>query len=43
MKEISRQMAVLAAIALRTAGYASRWLTKSQTSMAISTPKCMVA
>ncbi len=36
-------MAVLAAIALRTAGYASRCLTKSQTSMAISPPQCMVA
>jgi hypothetical protein len=43
MNETSRQMAVLAAIALRTAGYAPRCLTKSQNSMAISTPKCIVA
>ena len=36
-------MAVLAAIALRIGGYASRCLTNSHTSIAISTPKCMVA
>ena len=36
-------MAVLAAIAFRTAGYASRCLTKSQISIAISRPKCIVA
>jgi hypothetical protein len=43
MNETSRQIAVLAAIAFRTAGYASRCRTKSQISIAISTPKCMVA
>ena len=36
-------MAVPAAIALRIGRYASRCRTKSQISIAISTPKCMVA